>query len=357
MQRPFTRLAIVNRGEPAMRLIHAVRELNEQRAEPIRLIALYTEAERDAMFVRHADEAVCLGPSTVVGATAPRSGYLDHAALERALRRRPAPTPPGSAGASSPRSPSSSSCASGWGSCSSAPTRPSCAALGDKIAAKRLAEEAGVPVAPWSGGPVDDRRRGAATHAERIGFPLMIKAAAGRRRARHPRASTTPAGCRPRSRAPAPRRCRRSATARVLARAARRAGPPRRGPGRSPTARAPPGRVGVRDCSYQRRNQKVIEESASPALTAEQEREMMAAARPPRAARRLPQRGHGRVPLRAGRAARSRSWRSTRACRSSTPSPRRSPAWTSSSCSSTSPPAAGSRASRRRRSGTRSRRG
>ena len=44
MQRAFSRLAIVNRGEPAMRVIHAVRELNEQRAEAIRLIALYTES-------------------------------------------------------------------------------------------------------------------------------------------------------------------------------------------------------------------------------------------------------------------------------------------------------------------------
>jgi acetyl/propionyl-CoA carboxylase alpha subunit len=51
MQRPFSRLAIVNRGESAMRVIHAVRELNEQRPAPIRLIALFTEAERDAMFV------------------------------------------------------------------------------------------------------------------------------------------------------------------------------------------------------------------------------------------------------------------------------------------------------------------
>ena len=58
MQRPFQRLAIVNRGEPAMRLIHAVRELNEVRSEQIRLIALFTEPERNAMFVRHADEAV-----------------------------------------------------------------------------------------------------------------------------------------------------------------------------------------------------------------------------------------------------------------------------------------------------------
>ena len=79
-QHPFTRLAIVNRGEPAMRLIHAVRELNAQRDEPIVLIALYTEVERHAMFVREADEAVLPGPPD-----GRRSGYLDHGALERAL--------------------------------------------------------------------------------------------------------------------------------------------------------------------------------------------------------------------------------------------------------------------------------
>src|SRR5450755_3862605 len=84
---PFNRLAIVNRGEPAMRLIHAVRELNQRRPERLRVIALYTESDRDAMFVRQADEAVCLGPSLVEdGEGGHRSGYLDLAALERALR-------------------------------------------------------------------------------------------------------------------------------------------------------------------------------------------------------------------------------------------------------------------------------
>ena len=61
MNAPFHRLAIVNRGEPAMRAIRAVRELNEERDDPITLIALYTEPERQAMFVREADEAYCLG--------------------------------------------------------------------------------------------------------------------------------------------------------------------------------------------------------------------------------------------------------------------------------------------------------
>ena len=55
-QRPFRRLAIVNRGEAAMRAIRAVRELNWERDEPITIIALYTEPERHALFVRQSDE-------------------------------------------------------------------------------------------------------------------------------------------------------------------------------------------------------------------------------------------------------------------------------------------------------------
>ena len=47
-----------------MRAINAVRELNEERDEPIRVIALYTETERHALFVRQADERYCLGPAT-----------------------------------------------------------------------------------------------------------------------------------------------------------------------------------------------------------------------------------------------------------------------------------------------------
>ena len=72
VHREFSRLAIAGRGEPAIRVIHAVRELNHGRADPVHLIALHTDAERDALFVNHADEAVCVGPGS--------------AALERALR-------------------------------------------------------------------------------------------------------------------------------------------------------------------------------------------------------------------------------------------------------------------------------
>ena len=264
--RPFTRLAIVNRGEPAMRLIHAVRELNRETPERrIHVIALHTTAEREAMFVRHADEAVALGPG----------GYLDHAGLRIALREARA-----------------DAVWVGWGFVAEqaefvelcdelgivfvGPGADVMRRVGDKIAAKRLAEDADVPVAPWSGGPVQDAAE-AVRQGDRIGFPLMIKAAAGgggrgiRRVERREDIPAAFAGARAeavqafgdgtllleRLIAPA-----RHIEVQVIA------------DGRG-TAWA----VGLRDCSYQRRNQKVIEESASPALTAAQEREIKEAAR------------------------------------------------------------------------------
>ena len=146
-EHPFHRLAIVNRGEPAMRVIHAVRELNEARTEPIRTIALHAEHERHAMFVRHADESHML-------AWHDRIPYLDYAELERALTATHA-----------------DAVWVGWGFVAEhpafvelcerlgivfiGPSSETMRRLGDKIEAKRLAEAAGVPVAPWSGGPVD----------------------------------------------------------------------------------------------------------------------------------------------------------------------------------------------------------
>ena len=65
MSRPdfaFQRVAIVNRGEPAMRLINAVREWNAEGRPALQVIAVYTAADRHATFVREADEAVLIGP-------------------------------------------------------------------------------------------------------------------------------------------------------------------------------------------------------------------------------------------------------------------------------------------------------
>src|SRR6188472_858860 len=74
----FNRVAIVNRGEAAMRLIHAVRELNAAGDGPIQTVALHTTGEANAMFVREADLAYDLGPASA-------RPYLDLAVLERAL--------------------------------------------------------------------------------------------------------------------------------------------------------------------------------------------------------------------------------------------------------------------------------
>ena len=276
MQRRFRRLAIVNRGEPAKRVIHAVRELNYERDEQIRLIALYTDAESAAMFVRHADEAVCVGPSTAAAEDgARRSAYLDYAALERALTAARA-----------------DAAWVGWGFVAEDPefvelcdrlgivfVGPDAAMMrrvGDKIEAKRLAEAAGVPVAPWSGGPVETFEE-AEGHAERIGFPLMVKAAAGGGGRGIRRVDAA-------GELPAVFASARSEALQAFGDATlfleRLVTPARQvevqviadGQGAAWA-------VGLRDCSCRRRNQKVIEESACPALTAEQQREVMQAAR------------------------------------------------------------------------------
>ena len=61
MQHDFKRVVIVNRGEAAMRFIHAAREFNQEYGASLWTIALYTEPDRHAMFVCEADEAVSLG--------------------------------------------------------------------------------------------------------------------------------------------------------------------------------------------------------------------------------------------------------------------------------------------------------
>src|SRR6185436_599714 len=74
----FGRVAIINRGESAMRLINAVRELVAETGEPIETVALHTDVDRNAMFVREADLAYDLGPASA-------RPYLDLKALEAAL--------------------------------------------------------------------------------------------------------------------------------------------------------------------------------------------------------------------------------------------------------------------------------
>ena len=179
MNLAFHRVAIVNRGEPAMRLLHAIRELNEQHGLDLKTIALFTEPDRHSMFVREADEAICLGPATFVD---PRDGerkikYLDYEALDNALVEGRAQAAWVGWGFVAEHAEFADLCQR-RGVVFIGPSGDVMRQVGDKIASKLLAEGADVPVAPWSGGPVADLEA-AQQHAQELGFPLMIKATAG----------------------------------------------------------------------------------------------------------------------------------------------------------------------------------
>jgi acetyl/propionyl-CoA carboxylase alpha subunit/acetyl-CoA carboxylase carboxyltransferase component len=270
-QRAFSRVAVVNRGEPAMRLINAVREWNAEGRPPLRVIAVYTVADRRATFVREADEAVLIGPADPGEAFA-ASPYLDYAELERALRacRADAVWP-------------------GWGFVSEkaefaelcerlgitfiGPSADVMRRLGDKIESKRLAEEVGVPLAAWSGGPVADLKEAQAA-AESIGYPLMVKATAGGggRGIRLVRSAEQLDEAFERASSEA---SKTAGDATVFLERAIRGGHHVEVQVVA-DAKGTVWTLGVRDCSVQRRNQKVIEESASTALPAEQEKMLRA---------------------------------------------------------------------------------
>jgi len=167
-----SRLAVVNRGEPASRLIRAVRQLNEEGRHDITVIALHTEAEQGALFVRAADESVCLRDDASSG-----SPYLDHQELERVLRASRADSVWVGWGFVA-EDPAFADLCERLGLLFIGPPAQAMRQLGDKIQAKLLAESTGVPVAPWSGGPVPDLED-ALRAADSIGYPLMIKARSG----------------------------------------------------------------------------------------------------------------------------------------------------------------------------------
>ncbi len=261
----FSRIAVINRGEPAVRLIRAVRELNSEYGYGIKVVALHTAAERGALFVRSADEGVLLRDKGDLG-----SPYLDHAELERAMIAARA-----------------DACWPGWGFVSEdagfvelcdrigvrfiGPPAAALRKLGDKVQAKYLAEATGVPVAPWSKGPVEDMAS-ALEHARVIGYPMILKARSGGG-GRGIRMVFDPSELEEaieRTQSEAQKAFNdpvifmeklvqggRHIEVQVIA-------------DNHGNAWAP----GIRDCSIQRRNQKLIEESGSPALTAQQDADL-----------------------------------------------------------------------------------
>jgi acetyl/propionyl-CoA carboxylase alpha subunit len=263
----FSRVAIVNRGEAAMRLIHAVRDLAAETGRRIETVALYTDSDRTATFVREADIAYDLG----LAANRP---YLDHAVLKKALVETGADAAWVGWGFVAEDPAFADLCAE-IGVTFVGPSAEAMRKLGDKIGSKLIAEEVGVPVAPWSRGPVETLADAKAA-ADRIGYPLMLKATAG----------GGGRGIRMVSNADELTQAyelTRQEAARAfgsgvvflerLVTGARHVEVQVIADGQG-TAWA----LGVRDCSVQRRNQKIIEESASPVLNAKQVAELKASA-------------------------------------------------------------------------------
>ena len=161
----FDKILIANRGEIALRVIRAAREMG------IKSVAVHSTADADAMHVRMADESVCIGPAPssasylskaaiisaceITGAQAVHPGYgflSENAAFAQALEDH--------------------------GITFIGPSAEHIRIMGDKITAKETAKELGIPVVPGSDGGVPDVET-AKTVAADIGYPVIIKATAG----------------------------------------------------------------------------------------------------------------------------------------------------------------------------------
>jgi len=263
----LARIGIVNRGEAAVRFLSTLDALRRESEDTPEAVALYTDGDADSLYVRLCDHAERIGEG--------RAAYLDAQVVLTALRR---------AGCDAAWL--------GWGFASEdaeynavleaggitllAPRPETMEALGDKIRAKQLAEQSDVPVAPWAivePGGIED----AVVEAERIGYPLLLKAAGGGggRGIRLVNAAEELEGAYVAARDEAERSFRSHGI--LMERCvlgARHVEVQVIGDGEGGVTV-----LGVRDCSLQRRRQKVIEECLAPHLPAASEQRLVEAAR------------------------------------------------------------------------------
>lgn len=161
----FSKVLIANRGEIAVRIIRACRELG------IQTVAVYSEADKEALHAELADEAVCIGPAKAADSYLNVQQILSAAIVTKAEAIHPG------FGFLSENSRFASMCEE----CNIVfigPKSETIDAMGNKINARRLMIEAQVPVIPGSQGAISDVKE-ALTIAEEIGYPVMLKAAAG----------------------------------------------------------------------------------------------------------------------------------------------------------------------------------
>jgi acetyl-CoA carboxylase biotin carboxylase subunit len=160
----FKKVLIANRGEIAVRVIRTLRELG------VNSVAVYSEADRSSLHVRLADEAVCIGPAMA------RESYLSIPAIISAAKVTGADAIHPGYGFLSENADFSAACRDN-GITFIGPSPKSIQQLGHKAEARKMAMKAGVPVTPGTKDCVSVKE--AAAQAAKIGFPIMIKAAAG----------------------------------------------------------------------------------------------------------------------------------------------------------------------------------
>ena len=258
----FRTLLIANRGEIACRVMRTARRLG------IRTVAVYSDADREALHVRMADEARRIGPAPAA------QSYLDIEAVLTAARAVGADAIHPGYGFLSENETFAKACTAA-GIVFVGPSAESIAAMGDKAAAKRLMEKAGVPLVPGYHGEPQDATF-LAKEAARIGFPVLIKPSAGGggkgMRAVEDAKSFA-------SQLEAAKREAKSAFGDDRVLIERYLQRPRHievqvfGDGKGNAVH-----LFERDCSVQRRHQKVLEEAPAPGMTPGRRREMGEAA-------------------------------------------------------------------------------
>jgi acetyl-CoA carboxylase biotin carboxylase subunit len=259
---PFGKVLIANRGEIAVRVIRACRELG------IRTVAVFSEADRESLHVLLADEAVPIGPAPAT------ESYLVVDKLIAAARSTGAEAVHPGYGFLAENAAFAQACLDA-GLAFIGPPPAAIRAMGDKMAARRVAIKLGVPVVPGTEQPVSDDGE-AARVAEGVGYPVMLKAAMGgggkgMRLVRAPgdlptalRAARAEAGAAFGDAAVYIERyveTPRHIEIQVLA-----------------DTHGGMVHLGERECSVQRRHQKLVEESPSPFVTPEMRRRMGEAA-------------------------------------------------------------------------------
>lgn len=259
---PFQKVLIANRGEIAVRVIRACRDLG------LHSVAVYSEVDRNALHVRMADEAYFIGPAVAA------KSYLHVPTLIDVARRAGAQAVHPGYGFLSENASFVEACRE-VGLIFVGPSAEAQLAMGEKTAARRTAQAAGVPIVPGAMTDIEDDAQ-AREIAERLGYPILLKAAAGGggkgiRFVREPEDLLTSLR-----------------TARSEARSAF-------GDSRVYLEKAiAPARhievqfiadtygnvvhLGERECSIQRRHQKLVEESPSPIVDAELRERMTTAA-------------------------------------------------------------------------------